>query len=288
MDFSELSESDCLVNEVKGHVDCNKYVYHYTTAQTAIEHILYKGTIRFSPFSRVNDPRENKSRGFTFSLSNKEEEEMYAKEGRNIGGQADNLFWHNNKVLCFSCDDKKINYVEDTNKNFYRGCCRPRMWAQYADNHKGVCLKFDRVQLNRIIKEYANKEKLRFVFQGKVKYSNQSDYLCRGSFLNFSDIMQYGLESYLFKYHFRKYKNDLFFLKTLDWRDEIEYRWVCPGKDDAYLEIPFGNALSEIFVGEYFHSSYLPSLKKLNETYDVCINRVNWGSGYPQVFRFLH
>ena len=29
-------------------------------------------------------------------------------------------------------------------KVFYRGYTHPRMWAQYASNHTGVCLVFDK------------------------------------------------------------------------------------------------------------------------------------------------
>src|SRR5258705_1799425 len=38
----------------------DRYLYHYTTADTAIKYILESGTLRMSPFTTVNDPWEAK------------------------------------------------------------------------------------------------------------------------------------------------------------------------------------------------------------------------------------
>jgi hypothetical protein len=38
----------------------NQYLYHYTRADTAVQHILATGTLRMSPFTAVNDPWEAK------------------------------------------------------------------------------------------------------------------------------------------------------------------------------------------------------------------------------------
>jgi hypothetical protein len=38
----------------------DRYLYHYTRADTAIHYILATGTLRMSPFTAVNDPWESK------------------------------------------------------------------------------------------------------------------------------------------------------------------------------------------------------------------------------------
>jgi len=37
------------------------YIYHYTSVDTALNCILKDGTLKFNPFSQVNDPRESKA-----------------------------------------------------------------------------------------------------------------------------------------------------------------------------------------------------------------------------------
>ncbi len=52
------------------NIDSNKYIYHYTSLNTGLEAILKNGTIRLSPFSKVNDPKESKERLLSVSLYN--------------------------------------------------------------------------------------------------------------------------------------------------------------------------------------------------------------------------
>ena len=38
----------------------DRYLYHYTRAETLVNHILPSESLRFSRFQNVNDPRESK------------------------------------------------------------------------------------------------------------------------------------------------------------------------------------------------------------------------------------
>ncbi len=38
----------------------DRYLYHYTRAETLVDHILPSESLRFSRFQNVNDPRESK------------------------------------------------------------------------------------------------------------------------------------------------------------------------------------------------------------------------------------
>ncbi|WP_411800844.1 DUF2971 domain-containing protein [Aeromonas caviae] len=57
-------------------------------------------------------------------------------------------------LICFTKD--KIlsgNHLEDMP---LRGFCKPRMWAQYAGNHSGVCLIFDESLFSKFFHEQFN------------------------------------------------------------------------------------------------------------------------------------
>ena len=42
-------------------LDIDRYVYHYTSRDTALQHILATGKIRLGSLSKTNDPHETKS-----------------------------------------------------------------------------------------------------------------------------------------------------------------------------------------------------------------------------------
>lgn len=273
------------LDSVESVINCGQYVYHYTTLEKALEYILNNNTLRFSSFNQVNDPKESKTRGLGFILGNDEEEMLYKSEGRKMVLLANKIFENYNKLICFSCDDPKINKVKNEIKNFYRGCCRPRMWAQYSGNHKGVCLKFDKIALNQCIRESLDAKGL--VMGNNVKYVNLSGDYEKAFQIDFCNVKKYGIVSYLLKYHFKKYKNELFFLKSLDWRDELEYRWVLVGQEEGHVEINFKNSLKDICVGVDFPSVYIPSLKYLNKKYNADLKRINWTNGRPIVLKFV-
>ena len=54
------------------------------------------------------------------------------------------------QLLCFCKDHEKKEPIYDKDNDMYfvdmmgRGFSLPRMWAQYADNNKGVCLIIDK------------------------------------------------------------------------------------------------------------------------------------------------
>lgn len=269
---------------IDSNIDYNKYVYHYTSLKTALECILCKGTLRFSPFINVNDPKESKWHQFTFLMSSKDEELLYKKGDRNYGSIADRILGCNSKVICFSCDNSEINHVNSQIKNFYLGSCKPRMWAQYGENYRGVCLKFNKKVLDKYIHDNLNKSGV--LFRGKVKYSIKFKNYSEALKINFSDVVKYGIENYLINLHLSKYRREFFFTKSSDWKNECEYRWVYIGNNDDYVEIPFGNSLEGIYIGSDFPETYLPCIKALNRNYKVGLKKVNWLNGYPMVFQF--
>ena len=119
------------------------------------------------------------------------------------------------------------------------------------------------------------------IFCGVVRYNN---------YLPFTDALDFdcdnalgaGIERYVTQ-HIDEYHPGLFFMKTEDWRDEAEYRWVVIDDNDQPQFVPFGEALAGIIVGTDFHNAYLPALSTLISN-DVEIRRIEWSSGHPDLF----
>ena len=55
-------------------------------------------------------------------------------------------------------------------EDYRRGYARPRMWEQYGDNHRGVCLVFDKAELHATVMPQL--EALGPHWHGAVTYSN--------------------------------------------------------------------------------------------------------------------
>lgn len=291
-----VTPKELIEKEINQHiVDCNKYLYHYTKLNIGFEYILYNGTLRMSPFFAVNDPYESKKKSFGVSYNvsdflsdddligiSKEEtikriDSILNKQNLSlskINEEANKLLTYDCKLICFSRDNSKLFKADYPDHIYYRGYCRPRMWAQYADNHRGFCFVFDKKELNKqIYNSLNNKGK---IIKGNVQYSNVLDaFRKKIKHLDFSKIKEYGLRIYLEDYHLKLFAKEIFFKKALDWRDELEYRWVLISNEaEEYIYFPFGNALKEIYVGINFPKVYEELLYKLNDKYQTKMYRI--------------
>ena len=106
----------------------SRKLYHYCSLQTAIEHILPKKQLLINPLGKSNDPRENESYNFVYH-------NYIENENLNpwrLNDELSNLIRTDCKNTCFSSD-----------KNEMKGFEFSRLWALYADNHKGICLEID-------------------------------------------------------------------------------------------------------------------------------------------------
>lgn len=121
------------------------------------------------------------------------------------------------------------------------------MWAQYAERHTGVCLVFDRKQLDRAVAKAS--EKAFAVYYGNITYRDQlvvpgweGDYM-----INVDELERRGFDRY-WRDHIETFKNRLLFEKMQDWKDEREFRYVAflddPG--DLYIDV------TEALVGVFF------------------------------------
>lgn len=258
--------------------DLTKYVYHYTSCETLVRHILPSGKLRLSPFADMNDPREYKT--WTFNLYSRCGFEKTFNHSA-IETQASDLIKRDCKLLCTTLDGP--HSADDSTDNIYdRGYCRPRMWAQYAEKHRGVCLVFDRQKLDHNIRVEFSRA---LVIAGKVAYRNrprsQRLDIWHAFLLDYDNIRDLGMEKAV-AVHFSQHHNELFLEKGADWADEREYRWIVRDFGSGECLVDFGESLVGILFGDNCSSENREKIHALTDQ-NVSIGILNWKSGVPEV-----
>ncbi len=222
--------------------DRQKYLYHYTSMDTAINYILYNRTLRFNPLANVNDPMESDPNRWVFRNWEK------GNTSETIRDQLSDHFKNRTKVVCFS---------RDIQGDWGPGCCpidfcarghsKPRMWATYGDDHKGVCLIFDRELLERAFKNGLN-GRGQLLPGGAVRYGDKLPADEDGAAVIDSKTFGKNFEKALHQ-KIEDHHGTYFFYKHVDWSTEDEYRFIITGGEPGPIELTFDDALVGVVVG---------------------------------------
>jgi Protein of unknown function (DUF2971) len=251
-----------------------KYVFHYTKLDTALRHILWTGRLRLSPYAKTNDPRESKDWEFTYIT------EIPSRVSESVWGEltdrANAIGKRVCRVLCTTQDEPER---QNPREHISRGYCHPRMWAQYAEGHSGVCLVLDKALLNSTIEALSPSGQ---VFSGEVHYADRTKEDLEAFDLDYSKIMEDGIETVM-KRKLETYHQTYFFRKARDWQQEQEYRWVMIGDASTpeYLDVDIFQSLIYIIVGMEYAEAYYPSLAFICEEREIPIGHLIWRSGQP-------
>jgi hypothetical protein len=256
------------------------YLHHYTKLDTALNCILNSKTLRLNICENVNDPKESNVMISLHSPSDFPEPE--SGKTLEMFVQANRYFKKGVKILCFSQDDPR--FIGTNQNHFAFGYVKPRMWATYGDNHKGVCLVFDKEKLaNQIRSELSEKGTL---YEGAISYdypletpygkvvysATQSEALSISlpdMLSDFELTMKRQIESYYHTY---------FFCKHEDWKTENEYRWILQSESIEPEIFSFGDSLLGIVVGRSFPEKEedFASLLTVAGVLKVPIVQVDW------------
>jgi hypothetical protein len=242
-----------------------EYLYHFTNCDTAIFKILPTGKLRLNDFTKTNDPREYKSFGFggingNFDESNYLEEFIAAQES------ISKRLKDNCKVLCF-CEDY---YIDD---EWWDGFNLPRMWFQYGENHKGVCLQIDKKKFIAENEDLINRD---LTFFKEIEYTNKNKY----PFINFKEIED-DSDSYL-KGFIKANHRHLYFQKNRDWETEHEVRLIQFSATDTYYSIK--ESLNNVILGLGFEKKKLQLLLKQMDS--AKLRKADYDDGMIKYFRF--
>lgn len=216
-------------------------IYHYTKVSTAVEHILYENRLKFSSVlnsidqierERFNLGRESTSNNNSRNIFSETEEDAKAVEEK-----IENLL-EQIKIICF-CENSKLEKIGNGFKPFTKdnyGFLKPRMWDQYGDKYKGVCLALSKKE----ILKNSNID-----FSQKVKYVGYDKIGLNFSHINLDSLLNIGKEKYF--ENVSKGIIQTFFQKHKDYRDEKEFRLIRKTSDESEF-IDISNAIKCIVI----------------------------------------
>ena len=256
--------------------DPRRCVYHYTPAQTAADHILTSMSLRMGSFEHLNDPREAKMWPFKFYARTAEPFD------RDLFRLATEFVTKRSLIMCCSGNASTVSQADD---HFGFGYAHPRMWAQYAEKHRGVCLALDRAELDTSVRETARD---RQVFAGSVEYHETNYGSATGvadpySVAYLEDVARADLATVM-EPHIARHQRDLFFTKHADWRDEWEYRWVVRSSDDEPLLVPITRALRGVLIGHDCPPDLLERIVSVCSKQQVPVHRIFWHGWAVSIF----
>lgn len=197
-------------------------VWHYTSTINAIRYIFFDNVLRLSPRLKSNDPVENYYQQICLkNVINENEITEYALHIHNeYRKKADSV-----KQLSFcknEYNDGKIHNIDTY------GYLKPRMWDQYGDHYRGVCIGFDQDKL--VVNNETHK-------MGSINYLTYDKFLHMKTFSIESKLTE---SEYLNeeKYVLDKQFYELFFRKHIDYIGENEFRIISfIDKEYDYIEI---------------------------------------------------
>jgi hypothetical protein len=254
-------------------------LYHYTSLDTALQHIVPAQKIRLGPFSSMRDPRESAD----WSIS--------------VGGFVGDVdprddirdFWQfNRRVNELKSQVKVLSLTEDAAREgdattiaFGRGYAHPRLWEQYADNHRGVCLCFHRELLHRRLREslepYGSE-----LHCGPVIYEDRE--IAPEALYTLVEKLRTEGPIDAASSHLREHINELFFTKLRDWETEREYRFVIQTNEPDPIIARVSTSLRAVILGADPGSRYYEAaLAKFCDPAEVEIFHMRWNHGFPHL-----
>lgn len=270
------------------HAFTRRQLFHYTTKETAIEKIFPDMTIRMGSMRATNDPRETDPWFFGWVIEEGEPDpghEFFA-----INHKIDETLKKSCLIACFTEDAPDPN--PDIDPDLYvredlglQGYEHDRMWAQYAGNHTGVCIFFDRNKLKRRMEEHFRgrpgsllHDSVDYVL--KIDPGNSPFYE-----LSWKEIRQVGPEVYA-RRHRDKFARQLYLTKNPDWISEQEHRFVWIDDSDHGNEVeyvPIEGCVSAVCLGARFPEVYEVNIQAIKERLGIDIHRVRYSYGRLQI-----
>jgi hypothetical protein len=257
------------------------YLYHYTSADTALNYILKNGTLKFNSFSQVNDPRESKA--CDFSPFVRDDLNLSREQYDSISREISDVLKANAKIVCFSQDKDAAIGKWQPEALLDRGFAKPSMWHHYGDKHCGLCLMFEWNKLNQAFLKQLDSGRL---ISGKVDYSNKGilPNLSKDPFVvNLIQVREIGDYYSAIKNHLNFWFQDLFLRKLSDWKNEDEYRWIYLDDNLGPIYVGFEGALEAIVIGEHVPNSYYEDILRYCVKYHADVTNLNWRNGYPKI-----
>ena len=271
--------------------DYDQYLYHYTTVEKAIK-IINSNELWFSRISKTNDTTESKLRiKFKDSVTGKNilPDERTKAVSEYLSSTSDCV-----RIICFSVDSKlnnedlkdaeemHLNHAKDKYFDISgRGFALPRMWAQYASNHEGVCFIVNKrifdEQLSQLAYCESRKVKYNSFFSSYTIYEQELQHLYNrciqfaNGMLSFIDLINSN----------SSFMNYNYFEKQRDWENEKEYRYVTlVDTARSNFDVKIGNLfgyVEGIVIGEKIDIAFENVMRLLLKD-KCCVKKIHFGT----------
>lgn len=277
------------------HAYTRNFLFHYTTKERAIENIFHNMSIRMGAMKATNDPRETDPWFFGMTIENEETSpsgEGFLEINRNI----DRILKTSCLIACFTQDQPDLHPTLGDPDRYVRSDLGPqgyehdRMWAQYAGNHTGVCIFFDRKKLTQRMEEHFRDQPGRLL-HGPVDYISEIDPRSSPFYeLSYDEMRRIGVEAYA-RRHRETFARQLYLTKNPDWSSEQEYRFVWIGEDNENeIEVKYVSiegCVSAVCLGAHFPKVYGVNIKAIKEKLNIDIHQIRYMYGKSGIFPVL-
>jgi hypothetical protein len=250
---------------------------HYTSAAVAMEYVIPSGQLRLSPYERMRDPVENKyvQPGIP----------MFPEGPAPSSAMCESVWAHVKEVrdgcrlLSLTRDATDPNIPGDT---FGASWSRPRMWEQYGDLHRGVCLVFDRQRLENALRRAFPRTGT--LYTGPVEYSRSGIADSAAEALRGVDVRgdEAAVLDAVASYIEDNY-DAFFFLKHDDFESEREFRALVTARSDEYLFVDYDDAVQAVILGERFPGWQVAGVVELCGEHDIPVLQIGWERGRPSL-----
>lgn len=285
-DYVDLSIEELQKPEFNTYIPAE--IYHYTKLRTALEKILPDRSMFLGRITQTNDPRETKERfyhdvnwGTSLGFGNPIGT-ILGIENREVTGE-----W---RVFCACCShyppsDFLADYALAQQSNILGdhhryGMSYAKMWAQYGDNHSGICLVFDGQRLNYEIENRFKDLKYK-IRHGFVRYDDALS--VRDLPPNPDAEINDRLSDDRLRHYQDKYYAEYFLYKSREWQSEHEFRWLVHSLDrNEKIEVQIDNSIKAVIMGIDCLPVYQPSLQTLCDNLRIPLYKMRFLGGRPR------
>jgi len=237
-------------------------IFHYTKLEIGLECILKSKQLRFTKYKDSKEPHESNKRNFALQSSIINNWNEFWEKRDSFEKEINVIIQQKLRMTCF-CRNLKN----------YPSYLHSRMWSQYADNHRGICLAFSKKALQKAVRKQFKSD---FKKNGIVKYYPHKDirfdkmYKYQASTINYSDS---DCDNDIIKKHLEINYKYLFFKKHRDYRDEAEYRFIVLDMDNKFKYLDISDCLVGIILGHSFPPIYLSIVESIKSDFKNIIIR---------------
>jgi len=242
------------------------YLGHFTNLRS-LELIIERMRMKFGVLSNTNDPFENKNLLFKVAITNKNLRLVTTTDRLLKNNVKDNF-----KLICMTLTNNSEQIYE-----------KPRMWEQYADNHRGCCLIFNKDKLDQQFKKIKSSNELyanRRVYYTLEKNREKIRKMIFDEDIE-SRLYQNGFKQQIISDYIWENREVFLFSKMEDWISEKEYRYLIYSQNRNIVYMEIADALEEIILGEKVTNEYTGMIFNKFVSGEVKISKIEWVNGFP-------